>query len=99
VSLDSALLELFRCPDEHHAELTYDAQAQTLTCVECGRIFPIRDGIPILLLDEATLPGAAAEDAGSAAGETAPSAGDAVPSAGDGVPSAGPADAGTEGAA
>jgi uncharacterized protein YbaR (Trm112 family) len=56
VSLDSALLELFRCPDEHHAELTYDAGAQTLTCTECKRVFPIRDGIPILLLDEATPP-------------------------------------------
>ena len=25
-----------------------------LTCTECGRVFPIRDGIPVLLLDEAT---------------------------------------------
>jgi uncharacterized protein YbaR (Trm112 family) len=24
-----------------------------LTCTECGRIFEIRDGLPILLLDEA----------------------------------------------
>jgi uncharacterized protein YbaR (Trm112 family) len=50
------LLEILRCPDEHHAVLDYDAEGQTLTCTECRRVFPIRDGIPVLLLDEATLP-------------------------------------------
>jgi uncharacterized protein YbaR (Trm112 family) len=54
--VDAALLEILRCPDEHHAELRYDDAAQTLTCIECGRIFDIRDGIPVLLLDEARLP-------------------------------------------
>ena len=54
--MDAALLDLLRCPDEHHAELTYDEAAQTLTCVECRRIFDIRDGIPVLLLDEARQP-------------------------------------------
>jgi uncharacterized protein YbaR (Trm112 family) len=29
-----------------------------LTCTECRRVFPIRDGIPVLLLDEATIAGA-----------------------------------------
>ena len=58
MSVDSALLEILRCPDEHHAVLTYDADAQTLTCTECRRVFPIRDGIPVLLLDEAIPPAA-----------------------------------------
>jgi uncharacterized protein YbaR (Trm112 family) len=31
-----------------------DPSAAALTCTECGRVFPIRDGIPVLLLDEAT---------------------------------------------
>jgi uncharacterized protein YbaR (Trm112 family) len=62
VSVDSALLEILRCPDEHHAVLTYDADAQTLTCTECKRVFPIRDGIPVLLLDEAIEPDAAKEE-------------------------------------
>ena len=53
MSLDPTLLEILRCPDEHHAELTYDEATQTLTCTECGRVFEIRDGIPVLLLDEA----------------------------------------------
>jgi len=56
VSLDSQLLEILACPDTHHAPLTYDETAQTLTCTECARVFPIREGIPVLLLDEATAP-------------------------------------------
>ena len=61
MALDPQLLEILACPDTHHAPLTYDADAQTLTCTECHRVFPIRDGIPVLLLDEATVAGAAAE--------------------------------------
>jgi len=57
MSLDPQLLEILACPDTHHAPLTYDPDAQTLTCTECRRVFPIRDGIPVLLLDEATIPG------------------------------------------
>ncbi len=58
--MDTTLLDILRCPDEHHAELTYDADAQTLTCTQCRRIFPILDGIPVLLLDEAIDPAAGA---------------------------------------
>jgi uncharacterized protein YbaR (Trm112 family) len=65
VSVDPALLSILRCPDEHHAELTLDESAQTLTCTECGRIFEIRDGIPVLLLDEAVPASDAAPDAAS----------------------------------
>jgi uncharacterized protein YbaR (Trm112 family) len=54
--LDTQLLEILACPDTHHAPLRYDETAQTLTCTACGRVFPIRDGIPVLLLDEATAP-------------------------------------------
>lgn len=53
MSLDPQLLEILACPDTHHAPLDYDADAQTLTCTECGRVFEIRDDIPVLLLDEA----------------------------------------------
>jgi uncharacterized protein YbaR (Trm112 family) len=53
MALDPQLLEILACPDTHHAPLHYDADAQTLTCTECGRVFPIRDDIPVLLLDEA----------------------------------------------
>jgi uncharacterized protein YbaR (Trm112 family) len=56
--LDPVLLEVLACPAEHHAPLVLgapdDPAAASLTCTECGRVFPIRDGIPVLLLDEAT---------------------------------------------
>ena len=54
VALDPQLLEILACPDTHHAPLDYDAEAQTLTCTECGRVFQVQDDIPVLLLDEAT---------------------------------------------
>ena len=54
--LDQQLLDILACPDAHHAPLTYDEAAETLTCTECRRVFPIRDGLPVLLLDEATIP-------------------------------------------
>ncbi len=53
MALDPQLLEILACPDTHHAPLTYDQAAETLTCTECGRVYPIRDDIPVLLLDEA----------------------------------------------
>jgi uncharacterized protein YbaR (Trm112 family) len=52
--IDPQLLEILACPDTHHAPLTYDPSARTLTCTECGRVFEVRDDdIPVLLLDEA----------------------------------------------
>jgi uncharacterized protein YbaR (Trm112 family) len=53
MALDPQLLEILACPDTHHAPLDYDAAAATLTCTECGRVFEVRDGVPVLLLDEA----------------------------------------------
>ena len=57
VSLDPVLLEVLACPADH-APLTVgapgDPDAQALTCTECGRVFPVRNDIPVLLLDEAT---------------------------------------------
>ena len=60
MALDSQLLDILACPDTHHAPLNYDADAQTLTCTVCGRVFEVRDDIPVLLLDEAREPGAGA---------------------------------------
>lgn len=52
-ALDPELLAVLACPAEHHAPLELDAAAAELLCTECDRAFPIRDGIPVLLLDEA----------------------------------------------
>lgn len=51
--LDEQLLEILACPADDHGALRHDAEAETLTCTDCGRTYPIRDGIPVLLLDEA----------------------------------------------
>ncbi len=60
VHLDPQLLEILACPCPRHAELragtASDPDAEVLTCTACGRSFPVTDGIPVLLLDEA-LPG------------------------------------------
>jgi uncharacterized protein YbaR (Trm112 family) len=58
VELDPVLLEVLACPAPDHAPLrpgsSDDSEADALTCTECGRVYPVRDGIPVLLLDEAT---------------------------------------------
>jgi len=55
VTLDRQLLELIRCPD-CHGTLTLGDGDQSLTCDQCGLVYPVRDGIPVLLVDEATRP-------------------------------------------
>jgi uncharacterized protein len=67
VQLDPQLLEILRCPSPDHAPLAAgtpgDADADFLTCTECGRAYPVQDGIPVLLLDEAVpAPGGAPTD-------------------------------------
>ncbi|WP_033293811.1 Trm112 family protein [Amycolatopsis jejuensis] len=63
ITLDAQLLEILACPSPDHAPLrpgtAEDPEADALTCTECGRVYPVRDGIPVLLLDEAQLPGTA----------------------------------------
>ena len=53
LGIDPALLEILACPDTHHSPLTVDVEAAELVCGTCSRAFPVRDGIPVLLLDEA----------------------------------------------
>jgi len=51
-SVDPKLLELLVCPVSHEP-LRYDAEAGELISDAAGLAFPIRDGIPIMLEDEA----------------------------------------------
>jgi uncharacterized protein len=53
LGLDPELLSILACPDTHHSPLTLDEAASELLCTTCDRAFPVRDGIPVLLLDEA----------------------------------------------
>jgi uncharacterized protein YbaR (Trm112 family) len=53
LGLDPELLAILACPDVHHSPLTVDEENSELLCTTCDRAFPVRDGIPVLLLDEA----------------------------------------------
>lgn len=48
--LDEFLLRLLICPKTGTA-LRYDAEAQELVSEAAGLAYPIRDGIPIMLID------------------------------------------------
>ena len=50
--LDPELLEILVCPLTK-GTLSYDQKAQELISEQAGLAFPIRDGIPIMLVDEA----------------------------------------------
>ena len=49
---DPKMLELLVCPFTK-TTLAYDRAAQELVSEQAGLAFPIRDGIPILLVEEA----------------------------------------------
>ena len=51
-AVDPKLLEILVCPLTK-TPLSYDAQNQELISQAAGLAFPIRDGVPILLLQEA----------------------------------------------
>jgi hypothetical protein len=54
--IDPKLLEILVCPLTK-GPLRYDAEAQELISEQAGLAYPIRDGIPIMLADEARVIG------------------------------------------
>jgi len=52
--IDPKLLEILVCPLTK-APLRYDREAQELVSDEARLAYPIRDGIPIMLVDEARM--------------------------------------------
>jgi len=57
LTLSPNFLDVAACP-ACHAKLAIDYGAEALACTgpTCGLIYPVRDGIPILLIDEAHPP-------------------------------------------
>ena len=51
-AFDRHMLEALVCP-QTQGRLEYDANAQELKSQSAGLAYPIRDGIPIMLIDEA----------------------------------------------
>ena len=55
-TISQELLEILACPD-CKGDIEYDRENQKLICVgECQRRYPIRNGIPVMLIDEAEIP-------------------------------------------
>jgi uncharacterized protein YbaR (Trm112 family) len=59
VVIDDRLLEILACPACHAPLRVEDALPGApeevdgeLLCTGCGRAYPVRDGIPVLLVDE-----------------------------------------------
>lgn len=54
MTIDKELLEILACPlCKEEVQPTPDGNG--LKCIRCGRVYPIRDGIPVMLVEEATI--------------------------------------------
>lgn len=52
--ISEQLLEILVCP-ACHAKVELKPDGSGLKCVGCKRVYPIRDDIPVMLIDEATI--------------------------------------------
>jgi len=50
--IDPTLAAVLVCPVDK-ADLVEDVDAERLVCTECGRRYPVRDGIPTMLVEAA----------------------------------------------
>ena len=48
--IDKELLEILACP---LCKASVREEADRLVCTSCGRRYPVRDGIPVMLIEEA----------------------------------------------
>jgi len=54
MAVDAELLDILACPDcKTPVVLVHDGTA--LKCKSCHRVYPIKDDIPVMLIDEATV--------------------------------------------
>jgi uncharacterized protein YbaR (Trm112 family) len=51
--VDRELLEILACPVD---KSPVREEGDRLVCTKCGRRYPVRDGIPVMLVDEAEQP-------------------------------------------
>ncbi len=55
MTIDAELLEILVCPNDRGA-IDYKEAEQIIECTVCGYRYPVRDGIPVMLIDEAEKP-------------------------------------------
>ncbi len=54
MAINKELLEILACPlCKEEVKLTADENG--LKCVNCHRVYPIRNGIPVMLIEEAKI--------------------------------------------
>ena len=54
MTVSQELLDLLVCPvDKTPVKMTPDQKG--LKCPSCNRVYPVRDDIPVMLIDEATI--------------------------------------------
>ena len=51
--VDPALLAIMQCPS-CTGTLAEQLEPSALVCADCGLQYPVRDGIPVMLVDEAS---------------------------------------------
>jgi len=54
MAISQDLLEILACP-ACKAKVELKADGSGLKCIACRRVYPIRDDIPVMLIDEATI--------------------------------------------
>lgn len=54
MAIDAQLLEILACP-KCKTDIKLTADEKGLKCVQCHRVYPIKDDIPVMLIDEATI--------------------------------------------
>ena len=55
--IDQELLSILACPQcKTEVRPEGEGALERLVCASCGRRYPVRDGIPVMLLDEAEPP-------------------------------------------
>jgi uncharacterized protein YbaR (Trm112 family) len=51
--VDKELLDILACPA---CKADVKQEGDRIVCTKCGRRYPVREGIPVMLIDEAELP-------------------------------------------
>jgi uncharacterized protein YbaR (Trm112 family) len=55
MAVDKELLDILICPNDH-GEVEYREGEQVIVCTKCGLRYPVRDDIPVMLIEEAERP-------------------------------------------
>ena len=53
--VDKELLDILVCPS-CHGDVEYHADQEVIVCTKCGLRYPVRDDIPVMLIEEAQKP-------------------------------------------